>query len=154
MQRAEDGFSIGAVLKIKRGKKVDEVTPVTVYRKAAEPAMSPAALPNSAVRFELISMNVGTGGNKSTVALGILGVPHPATISKKAETLVVEFSVKPFIGLVWLGTLLALGGLFVAFLYRVRTSALPFAVAKIAEKPALKGAEVLRGEEEVAEKQN
>ena len=100
-------MSIGSVLELSNGSASETITPVAVYRPDAAPAYKsfPSRLMNANIR--LVSVNVGMGGGASTVTVE---VQPQGEASADGETLVVEASVKPFVNLLWGGTLIMFVG--------------------------------------------
>jgi len=66
-------------------------------------------------------MNPSKNDDEAQVTLSINGL-HDSAITKvpKAETLVVEASVKPFINLVWIGTVALIGGFLITIVRRIK----------------------------------
>jgi cytochrome c-type biogenesis protein CcmF len=111
-------MAVGSVLEVTDGQSRETITPVTVYgtdgRQTSKPTES--RLLNATV--QLVSMNVGgMGSNTSTVTIG---VQRGQGARQHNETLVIEASIKPFIGLVWAGTLVMFGGFAIAMMKRLQ----------------------------------
>ena len=70
------------------------------------------------IGFQLVNMNIDMQTKNSTVDVVVFGLNEPAVAVPSKEILVLEVSVKPFINLVWLGTLCIIGGFFVAMVTR------------------------------------
>ena len=111
----EGAMTIGSVLELSDGREKETIIPVAVYRAGATPEYrpSPSRLMNATVR--LVSMNVGIGQQPSTVTLE---VERPHEAEQGGETLVVEASVKPFVNLLWVGTLVMFAGFLFSILRR------------------------------------
>ena len=107
-------FPVGVVLQVKRGSKTEEVVPVTVYRGAEKLEVRKATTKDGAVGFELVAMNIGTQSIPSTIELSISGSAVPASPVTKSQLLVVEASLKPFMSVVWAGTVFILLGLVIS----------------------------------------
>ena len=107
-------FPVGVVLQVKRGSTIEEVTPVTVYRGAEKVEMKRATTKDGSIGFDLIAMNIGTQSIPSTIDLAITGNVLSAPPVAKAQLLVVEASVKPFMSVVWTGAVFILFGLIVS----------------------------------------
>jgi hypothetical protein len=111
------------VLDIETEKGVKEtITPVTTYSsKGGMPDMKIAYLKGGRVGFQLLKMNVGMGkGEKSSVYVNLVGLGGMMTHGSKPkpEILVAEVSLKPFMNLVWIASLLIVGGLLLAMIRR------------------------------------
>ena len=109
--------AIGARILVKKGKSVTTVLPVSVFNQGDVSSSTPALLENG-TELRLMGMNVDMTTRVSTVILQATA-PGAVQIASK-ETLVVEASVKPFISLVWLGTVICLAGVAVALIRRQR----------------------------------
>lgn len=113
---SDGGIAVGALVEIKRGPEREVVVPKEVMRSNAPPE-SPAvrsAVLHGTVR--MIGINVGNGATPSTIRLNIAA----AGTSGASGILVVEASIKPFIGLVWVGTLVMLAGFLLAVVKRAK----------------------------------
>jgi cytochrome c-type biogenesis protein CcmF len=101
------------------GKK--ELLHPTMSNKGGQPTFTGAKVPNSDVSVTIKGMSPSQEEGKATVTLDIQGV-HGAekAAAPKAETLVVEASVKPFINLVWIGTVLLIGGFLITIVRRIQ----------------------------------
>jgi cytochrome c biogenesis factor len=105
-------FAVGAVLEVKRGKDVEVVIPVTMYQGTHPPEPRAARTKDGTLGFELLAMNVDAATKTSAVELNVAGLRGADAASRRVEeTLVVEASVKPFIGLIWAAALLVIVGL-------------------------------------------
>ena len=107
-------FPVGVVLQVKRGSKTEEVVPVTVYRGSEKLEARKATTKDGSVGFELVAMNIGTQSIPSTIELSVSGSAVPAPTAIKSQLLVVEASLKPFMSVVWAGTVFILLGLVVS----------------------------------------
>lgn len=105
------GFSIGAVLTVEKGKNKEQIIPTTLYTDGQNPQPKEVKLKNGALGFQMIAMQVGTGGSPSMIRLLVTGLPETQEEHQEGvETLVIEASVKPFINFVWLGAGLVIAG--------------------------------------------
>jgi cytochrome c-type biogenesis protein CcmF len=112
-----DGVPVGAVLKIVRGDEEETVTPVTVFRPNAQPQPRSVESKLLGGRVSLMTLNVGMQGGKSAVTVA---VEKAGEGQSPREALVVEASVKPFISLVWAGTLLIILGFGLSIAHRLK----------------------------------
>lgn len=101
------------------GKK--QVVRPTMSNKGGQPTFTEAAVPNSPVSLLIKGMNPSKDDGDAQVTLEVKGISHgEGTVTPKAETLVVEASVKPYINLVWIGTFLLIGGFFITIVRRIK----------------------------------
>jgi len=113
--------TIGAVLQIKTDKDVQEIVPTTTYDLRGKPEMKTASLKNGHLGFQLIAMSVGSGTKKSQVQINVVGVEGMMhTGMQKPETLIAEISVKPFMNLVWIASVMIISGLAIAMVRRLK----------------------------------
>ena len=113
----ERNMSVGSVLELTDGKTKETVTPVMFYGADGRPTYkaSPSKLMGATV--QLVSMNVGgMGPAPSSVTIG---VHQMGEVKQQADALIVEASIKPFIGLVWAGTVVMFVGFLVAMMKRL-----------------------------------
>jgi cytochrome c-type biogenesis protein CcmF len=116
MTSGKGGMAIGSVLELSDGDKRETVTPVARYSASGEPTYSSShsQLINSTI--QLVSMQVGMGGEKpSTITVKI---NNGQTTSPVPEALVVEASTKPYISLLWVGTVIMIGGFLLSIVKR------------------------------------
>ncbi len=119
-------MKVGVVLDIASGYKKEQVIPYVVFDGAPKYFSAESKILNSPV--ELLAMNIGgMGEGASAVQISVTnsasshdGHDH----ANEKETLIIEASVKPFIGLVWTGTILIMIGLFVSIQRRSKADAL------------------------------
>jgi cytochrome c-type biogenesis protein CcmF len=113
------GFAVGAVLEVRRGKRTEEVLPVAVYKAGQRSQSQIVKTKDGLVGFELLGMNVDAETRMSTIQVGITGLRGQVPVAQKSEVLIVEASVKPFIGLVWTGAVLMISGLVISLLAKL-----------------------------------
>ena len=75
----------------------------------------PSALLDGEV--QLLTMDISMGQGPSTITIGIVRAGEQAS---KPDVLIGEASIKPYIGLVWVGTLLMMIGFALAIVKRWR----------------------------------
>jgi cytochrome c-type biogenesis protein CcmF len=103
----------------KDGKK--EIIHPTMSNKGGQPVYKEALLSNTGISFEIKSMNPSKNDDEAKVTLTINGVNNSsASHASKKETLVVEASVKPYINLVWIGTVALIGGFLITIVRRIK----------------------------------
>ena len=112
------GMTVGAVIEVKSKSTVEQVIPVTTYADGKQIPGKAAMLKNNKVGFQLVNMIIDMQAKNSTVDVAVFGLNEPATVLPSKEILVLEVSVKPFINLVWLGTICIIAGFFVAMMTR------------------------------------
>lgn len=109
------GFGIGAVLEVKRGKTVERIVPVTIYKEGQNPDIKTAATKDGQIEFQMLNMNIDAEKKLSTIELNVTGLTGQAAHAPHTtEVLVIEASVKPFISLIWVAAVLMTGGLIVS----------------------------------------
>ncbi len=120
MMNGKDGMAIGSVLELSDGERRETVVPTAHYSTSGEPTYSSShsKLINSTI--QLVSMNVGMGSEKPSTITVKVNNAHAA--SPAPETLVVEASIKPYINLLWFGTVIMIGG-FILSMYKRRKEA-------------------------------
>jgi cytochrome c-type biogenesis protein CcmF len=110
-----DGMAIGSVLELSNGTAKETVTPVAVYQPNHPPTYKPSSSRLVNATIQLVSMNVGMEAARSTITVE---VQRPGISERQPETLVVEASIKPFINLVWGGTVVMMIGFVLSILKR------------------------------------
>ncbi|MGA7160299.1 MAG: cytochrome c biogenesis protein CcsA [Bacteroidota bacterium] len=111
------GMTVGSVLELSSGEGKETVTPVAVYTQQSAPTFKPAASKLLGANVQLVSMNIDMGSKQSMVTLEVV---RPNMLPAPGEVLEIEASMKPFIGLVWSGTILLFIGLIVSMFHRKR----------------------------------
>ena len=119
MMNGKSGMSVGSVLELTDSMSRETVVPVTVYRTDGPPAYTPSPSRLLHGTIQLVSMNVGAGSTQSSVTLR---VERPDAPAPRAEALVVEASIKPYISLVWVGTVVLIFGFALSLFKRARES--------------------------------
>jgi cytochrome c-type biogenesis protein CcmF len=109
------GMAVGSVLEIATGKDRERITPTVVYQEGQAPKVRPMPSRLMNANIAVVSMNVGMGASPSTITVG---VKREKSRGGQGGTLVVEASIKPFINLVWVGTLVIMVGFFLSILKR------------------------------------
>jgi cytochrome c-type biogenesis protein CcmF len=122
MMSGSSGMAIGSVLELSNGSTNETIVPAVFYPAQGEPTYTsqPSKLINGNV--QLVSMNVGNAGAPSTVTVQVhrssKGAANPVP-----ETLVVEASIKPYIALLWVGTVIMFAGFILATYKRAQEEA-------------------------------
>jgi cytochrome c-type biogenesis protein CcmF len=115
MVTGEAEVTIGVMLEVEKDGKKEEVKPL-FKRSAAGPTFVPATLKGTQIEFSIVRMQPNRE-DKSKSSVEISVNDPTLTPATKAETLVVEASIKPYINLVWMGTITLVVG-FVLTIYR------------------------------------
>ncbi|MBC8043199.1 MAG: cytochrome c biogenesis protein CcsA [Rhizobacter sp.] len=100
---SDKALRIGAFLEITKGGKMEKIEPVFVIEKNREPQMIPASMTGDGIKFMLSEIDA-TNKRIFITADGL-------------QTLTIEASIKPFIGVLWLGTYIVAAG-FALSIYR------------------------------------
>ncbi len=111
------GMTVGSVLELKSDQGKETLTPIAVYNQRSAPRFTPVPSKLLGANVQLVSMNIGMGSKQSMVTLEVM---RPNAALQPSEVLVVEASVKPFMNLVWSGTILLFIGLIISMLHRKR----------------------------------
>jgi cytochrome c-type biogenesis protein CcmF len=117
MAQGSSGMSVGSVLQLTNGSATEMVTPVAVYSMDGAPTYKATQSKLMNAQIQLVSMNVGMGSEASAVTVGVTredGHMHAP------EALVVEASIKPYINLLWGGTLVMMFGFVLSILKRAK----------------------------------
>jgi cytochrome c-type biogenesis protein CcmF len=112
------GFTIGATLEVDNNGKKSTVTPL-IKNSGGTISYTPALLPGTAIQLTIVRMQPNNEDpSQSRVSIGVQD-PSSAT-APKTETLVVEASVKPYINLVWMGTVTLVVGFIITIIRRLQ----------------------------------
>lgn len=103
----EGAVAVGSVLELSRGTSTETVVPLAIYSGNGSPEFKSSTSKLMNANVQLVSMDVGMGTGKSTITLM---VDQSGTSDHHTEALVVEASVKPYISVLWGGTLLLMAG--------------------------------------------
>jgi cytochrome c-type biogenesis protein CcmF len=104
------GMAVGSVIELKSGKATEKIVPV-LFNDGARKEARPLQSKLMGASVSLVNMHVSMGERPSSVTLQ---VQRQEGTSAASEVLMVEASVKPFINLVWGGTILMTVGFVVA----------------------------------------
>ena len=115
MARGERGMSIGSVLEIKNAAASEKVVALAHYRGDQPPSYEPIKSEVLGTTIQMVGMNVSMQPTESSVTVA---VNRPGDASSQPDMLVVEASVKPYINLLWGGTLVMLAGFALAIVKR------------------------------------
>ncbi len=114
---AAGAMTIGSVLEVTDGRESETIVPSAVYQPGGAPDFRPSSSRLLKGTVRLVSMNVGMGQGPSTVTIEVdRGHDHAAV----GETLVVQASVKPFVSILWFGTLVMFAGFLFATVRRAK----------------------------------
>jgi cytochrome c-type biogenesis protein CcmF len=112
------GVTVGAKIDLQKGSERETIAPVVTYGNDGTPTPTPAPSRLLQVPVRLIRVNVDGGGGPSTITIDVHHGSEPS--SSQPETLIVDASVKPFINLLWGGTVVLLAGFALAIVKRFR----------------------------------
>lgn len=115
---SSQGMTIGSVIELSNGSAHETVVPAMHYSGTGEPRYTPTPSKLVNGEIQLVSLNVGTGSETSSVTVTL----HRGDESESSvpETLVVEASIKPYINLLWGGTVIMTLGFFIAMVKRLK----------------------------------
>ena len=117
MMDGAQGMTIGSMLELTNGSQREVVVPVMHYAADGKPKYTPQRSKLLDGEIQLVSMNVASGGTPSTVTVT---VHRNGNAQAPVETLVVEASIKPFVVLLWAGTVVMTMGFFLAIAKRTK----------------------------------
>jgi cytochrome c-type biogenesis protein CcmF len=121
MMAGSDEMKIGVVLTVVKEGASERVIPEVINRRS-EMDFRPALTSDGKLRFNVISIRPDQA-NPENSSVQIEVVSGGATLTSGGPTttqdvLIVEASIKPFINLVWLGTLIGMAGLVITIVRR------------------------------------
>lgn len=112
---------VGTKLQISRGSQTFTVTPAVLFEKDKK-TLEAAEIPgSSADESQKISITLtGLDANTGTIELTFAGLSGAISGAPAEQQLLVEISTKPFMNVLWLGTILITLGTVIALLHRRR----------------------------------
>jgi len=111
---------ISAKLLVERAGKSETVVPSFKILQGGNAEAVPAWTADRAGEFQILTLQPDREKpEKSSVTLAVRTGAQPAP-SQTRETLIIEASVKPFVGFVWLGTLVLICGVIVSIIRRAK----------------------------------
>ena len=110
-------FHIGAVIDVTYMGETKEVEAI-MNSSGGERSFVPVEVPEADLRIKMTSLDAS--GKIEVVISSINGDENTSTTS--GESLTIEASIKPFIGLVWLGVLVMVAGFFISTVRRTKES--------------------------------
>ncbi len=111
-------FTIGVILSVTKDEKSETIKPL-MKNTGGSISYVPAAVPGDPTQFTIVKLQPNREDpSKSMVEIGVRSPESPD--KPKVETLVVEASIKPFINLVWMGTITLVVGFIVTIVRRVQ----------------------------------
>jgi cytochrome c-type biogenesis protein CcmF len=112
------GMKVGSEIQIARGPEKETIVPVMVYVPNAAPELEPARSSILGAEVRLTAMNAGgMEAGESAVTVEVGSGQHGGGAE---EALIVDASVKPFVGLLWLGFFVMMVGFGVSIAKRSR----------------------------------
>ncbi|MFA6467517.1 MAG: cytochrome c biogenesis protein CcsA [Bacteroidota bacterium] len=119
-QTKEKGNYLVTTIEVVRDGKKEIVRP-TMSNKGGQPTFTEASLNNSEIAFLIKGMNPSKNENEASITIEVKGIHDEGKPQgPKAETLVIEASVKPYINLVWMGTALLIAGFLITIVRRIQ----------------------------------
>ena len=122
----DDGasFQVGAVIKLEKDGAAHTATPLMIMEQAGGKRSQPAIInlntnPKKTVHVSLLNVQA----DQKMVELSFAGLGENAPAPVQTEQLVIEYSKKPFMSLLWLGTVILCIGTIIAFTQRIKTTA-------------------------------
>ncbi len=113
--------AITAVLEVQRGKDRETLHPAITRRATGESEYHPALSKVLGTEVRLLTMSIGM--NAESPSTIVVGLQRPDGSPAQPEVLMVEASVKPFITVLWGGTVIMLVGCVLAIIKRMRETA-------------------------------
>jgi cytochrome c-type biogenesis protein CcmF len=117
MTAGAGGMAVGSILEVEKGDSRETITPLTIYRGNEQPTYKPAESKLLSASVRLVAMDAGSKEGGSAVVVDLL----PAGTAN-SEMLIADASIKPYINLLWMGTLLMMVGFVLAILKRSKES--------------------------------
>ena len=118
MASGNGAMQIGSVLQLKNHVGSETVTPTAVYEPGGTTTYKPTSSKLLGANIQLVSMHVAMDAGASMVTVE---VQHSGETQHAPEALIVEASIKPWIGLVWAGTIIMTLGFLLSLLKWRRT---------------------------------
>ncbi len=112
-----EGMRITAVIDVQKGKEREQLAPHMTYAADGTPAQDALSSRLLGGEVRLLKVNAGMGSTPSSI---LLGLTQAGGGTLNPEILMVEASVKPFINLLWGGTILMIMGFVLAIVKRWR----------------------------------
>lgn len=113
--------AIAVVLDVERGDVHETLLPALKHNESGDAEYQPAHSNVLGTEVRLLSMHIGMGAESPSTV--VVGLQRPDAAPAQAEVLMVEASVKPFIILLWAGTVVMLAGFVLAIIKRMREAA-------------------------------
>lgn len=113
-------FTVGAKLKVSDGKFTESLLPKIKYTNSS-PEYQPSTMTDKEhIRFYLAKMNVQDPGkeNGATATIAVVNKNEGGDESVADESLVITASIKPFINILWAGTVIMVLGFFISIVKR------------------------------------
>jgi len=111
-------FTIGVILEVRNEGKKERLKPL-MKNSGGSISYIPAAIAGSAIQFTIAKLQPNREDpSQSSVEIGVTA-PGSKSNKPQAETLIVEASIKPFINLVWMGTITLVVGFILTIVRRV-----------------------------------
>jgi cytochrome c-type biogenesis protein CcmF len=115
-------FHVGAVVNFGKGDHAHTITPLMIMSaegRRSQPAVIP---PHDKYGKEIIITLTAMNADEKRINLAFQGLTDEIISNAGGEQLVVEISTKPFMSILWLGTVLMIIGSIIAFSQRIKTA--------------------------------
>ncbi len=125
MKPHDDGssFNVGAVLNVKDGDHAHTVVPILTMGSQGRTSQ-PAVIPTHGKYAKEVKVLLkGMDADKKMIELDILGLGDEKIVADQiGEQLMIEFSTKPFMSILWFGTILLIAGSIIALTQRINVA--------------------------------
>ncbi|HCA42519.1 MAG TPA: cytochrome C biogenesis protein [Bacteroidetes bacterium] len=114
-------FEIGAKIKVKDSKYTETLLPKIKYVEGNPEYFETKMSGNSNYSFYFVKMNIvgeDQGGATATLAIVDNRTKQPKEGDVTAESLIINASIKPFINILWAGTIILVMGFFISIIKR------------------------------------
>jgi len=112
-------YTIGAVLKVKDSKFTETIEPKIKYTDGNPEYIAARMSGNDTYNFYFVKMQVkGEAEGGSSAVFAVINTRTTEHKHKSDETLVLTASIKPFINILWTGTVVLVIGFFISILIR------------------------------------
>lgn len=113
-----EGMKVGVALEISLDGKKEKIIPYAIFNGGSAPKYIGAKSQLLKEKIELQGMNIGGMGDGRSAVQLVLQNAEKHTPADHSETLTIDASIKPFISLVWIGTVLIFIGFYLSLLRR------------------------------------
>ncbi|MBV6479158.1 MAG: hypothetical protein HGGPFJEG_01919 [Ignavibacteria bacterium] len=112
-------YTIGAIIKVKDSKYTETIAPKIKYTDGNPEYLTAKISGNDTYNFYFVKMQVkGEAEGGTTATFAVVNTKTSPLKNKAEETLVLTASVKPFINILWTGTVVLVIGFFISIIKR------------------------------------